>query len=262
MAPGSIKGIVRDVIIVAVAVTVIWIGLQVYFGVSNPFYVVSSGSMYPELKEHDIIVITGHKAFEDVKVNSPPLLGGEGDGCKGDGPMLDGDIIVFDRPKDHNKDQKKVIVHRVCLEMNYDPRVLKTKGDNNQSSIPGTDYPITEKEYIGTVIHVIPQVGFITKILQPPINYIIIAVIVGIMVVRQIFQNKNKKELAFSDSDEQQTNEKIDDLSNDDEYVQSKDFVSGEKAHAEELDKENTKSEENIPEFFQDKEKESEKNKE
>jgi len=262
LAPGSIKGIVRDVIIVAVAVTVIWIGLQVYFGVSNPFYVVSSGSMYPELKEYDIIVITGHKAFEDVKVNSPPLLGGEGDGCKGDGPMLDGDIIVFDRPKDHNKDQKKVIVHRVCLEMNYDPRVLKTKGDNNQSSIPGTDYPITEKEYIGTVIHVIPQVGFITKILQPPINYIIIAVIVGIMVVRQIFQNKNKKELAFSDSDEQQTNEKIDDLSNDDEYVQSKDFVSGEKAHAEEPDKENTKSEENIPEFFQDKEKESEKSKE
>ena len=60
MAPGSIKGIVRDVIIVAVAVTVIWIGLQVYFGVSNPFYVVSSGSMYPELKEYDIIVITGH----------------------------------------------------------------------------------------------------------------------------------------------------------------------------------------------------------
>jgi len=75
-------------------------------------------------------------------------------------------------------------------------------------------------------------------------------------------QNKNKKELAFSDSDEQQTNEKIDDLSNDDEYVQSKDFVSGEKAHAEEPDKENTKSEENIPEFFQDKEKESEKSKE
>ena len=258
MVSGSIKGIVRDIVIVAVAVAVIWIGLQVYFGASNPFYVVSSGSMYPELKEYDIIVITGHKAFEDVNVNSPPLLGGEGDGCQADGQVLDGDIIVFDRPRDHNK----VIVHRVVAVVDDDPITLRTKGDNNQSSIPGTDYPITEKEYIGTVIHVIPQVGFITKILQPPINYIIIAVIVGIMVVRQIFQNKNKKELAFSDSDEQQTNEKIDDLSNDHEYVQSKDFVSGEKAHAEELDKENTKPEENIPEFFQDKEKESEKSKE
>ena len=237
MVSSSIKTHVRDIIIVAVAVTVIWIGLQVYFGASNPFYVVSSGSMYPELKMYDIIVITGNQPFEDVKV---------------------GDIIVFDRPKDHNK----VIVHRVVAVVDDDPKTLTTKGDNNQSSIPGTDFPITEKEYTGTVIHVIPQVGYITKILQPPINYIIIAVIVGIMVVKQILKNKNKKELAFSDSDEVPPNEKIDELSNDDEYIQSKDFVSGEKAYTEELDKENTKSEENIPEFFQDKEKESEKSKE
>ena len=261
MAPGSIKGIVRDVIIVAVAVAVIWIVIQVCsFPIesillepfSSPFYVVSSGSMQPYLKVHDIIVITGHKAFEDVKVNSPPMLE------DGDGIVLDGDVIVFDRPSDQNK----VIVHRVMVEIDDDPRTLRTKGDNNKSSMAGTDYPITEKEYIGTVVHVIPQVGFITKILQPPINYIIIAVIVGIMVVRQIFQNKNKKELAFSDSDEVPPNEKIDELSDDDEYIQSKDFVSVEKTDTEELDKENTKSEENIPEFFQDKEKESEKGKE
>jgi len=237
LVSSSIKNIVRDIIIVAVGVAVIWIGLQVYFGAANPFYVVSSGSMYPELAMYDIIIITGNQPFEDVKV---------------------GDIIVFDRPKDHNK----VIVHRVVAVVDDDPRTLRTKGDNNQSSIPGTDFPITEKEYTGTVIHVVPQVGYITKILQPPINYIIIVVIVGIMVVKQILKNKNKKELAFSDSDEVPPNEKIDELSNDDEYIQSKDFVSGEKAHAEELDKENTKSEENIPEFFQDKEKESEKSKE
>jgi len=237
LVSSSIKNIVRDIIIVAVGVAVIWIGLQVYFGASNPFYVVSSGSMYPELKMYDIIVITGNQPFEDVKV---------------------GDIIVFDRPKDHNK----VIVHRVVAVVDDDPKTLRTKGDNNPSSIPGTDFPITEKEYTGTVIHVIPQVGYITKILQPPINYIIIVVIVGIMVVKQILKNKNKKELAFSDSDEVPPNEKIDELSDDDEYIQSKDFVSEEKMYAEKLDKENTKSEENIPEFFQDKEKESEKSKE
>ena len=237
MVSSSIKNIVRDIIIVAVGVAVIWIGLQVYFGAANPFYVVSSGSMYPQLAMYDIIVITGNQPFEDVKV---------------------GDIIVFDRPKDHNK----VIVHRVVAVVDDDPITLRTKGDNNQSSIPGTDFPITEKEYIGTVIHVVPQVGYITKILQPPINYIIIAVIIGIMVVKQILKNKNKKELASSDSDELPPNEKIDDLSNDDEYIQSKDFVGEKKTYAEKLDKENTKSEENIPEFFQDKEKESEKSKE
>ena len=237
MVSSSIKNIVRDIVIVAVGVAVIWIGLQVYFGAANPFYVVSSGSMYPELAMYDIIVITGNQPFEDVKV---------------------GDIIVFDRPKDHNK----VIVHRVVAVVDDDPKTLRTKGDNNQASIPGTDFPITEKEYTGTVIHVVPQVGYITKILQPPINYIIIVVIVGIMVVKQILKNKNKKELAFSDSDELPPNEKIDDLSNDDEYIQSKDFVSEEKTYTEKLDEENTKSEENIPEFFQDKEKESEKSKE
>ena len=237
MVSSSIKNIVRDIIIVAVGVAVIWIGLQVYFGAANPFYVVSSGSMYPQLAMYDIIVITGNQPFEDVKV---------------------GDIIVFDRPKDHNK----VIVHRVVAVVDDDPKTMRTKGDNNHSSIPGTDFPITEKEYTGTVIHVIPQVGYITKILQPPINYIIIAVIVGIMVVKQILKTKNKKELVFSDSDEVPSNEKIDELSNDDEYIQSKDFVSEERTYTEKLDKENTKSEENIPEFFQDKEKESEKSKE
>jgi len=233
----SIKGVVRDAVIVAISIAIIWIGLQAYFGTSNPFYVVSSGSMYPQLAMYDIIVVTGHAQFDDVTI---------------------GDVIVFDRPKD----EAKVIVHRVVAKVGDDPKVLRTKGDNNQDSIPGTDYPITKENYLGTVAYVIPQVGFITKILQPPINYIIIVVIVGIMVVKQILKNKNKKELAFSDSDEVPPNEKIDELSNDDEYIQSKDFVSGEKAHAEELDEENAKSEENIPEFFQDKEKESEKSKE
>jgi len=68
LVSSSIKNIARDIIIVAVGVAVIWIGIQVYFGANNPFYVVSSGSMYPELKMYDIIVITGNHPFEDVKV--------------------------------------------------------------------------------------------------------------------------------------------------------------------------------------------------
>ena len=139
------NGIIKDIIIVVACVAVIWIGLQAYFGAQNPFYVVSSGSMYPELAMYDIIVISGHTLFDDVKI---------------------GDIIVFDKPKDHSK----VIVHRVVAVVDDDPLTLRTKGDNNQNSIVGTDYPITSEEYIGKVVYVVPQVGFITKILQPPIN--------------------------------------------------------------------------------------------
>ena len=232
----AIKGIVRDVVIVAVSIAIIWIGVQAYFGTSNPFYVVSSGSMYPTLAMYDIIVVTGHAQFDDVTV---------------------GDVIVFDRPKD----EAKVIVHRVVAEVGDDPKVLRTKGDNNQDSIPGTDYPITEENYLGTVAYVIPQVGFITKILQPPINYIIIAVIIGIMVIRQISKGKKKKESETSTIDEFKPNQKIDELSNDEEYVKSQDFTNEVREFSDKLGEKNTKSE-GVPEFFLDKEKESEENKE
>jgi len=233
------KGIVKDIIIVAVCVAVLWIGLTAYFGAQNPFYVVSSGSMYPELAMHDIIVISGHMLFEDVKI---------------------GDIIVFDRPKDHDR----VIVHRVVAVVDDDPKTLRTKGDNNQRSMVGTDYPITEKEYIGTVVHVIPQIGFITQILQPPINYIIIAVIIGVMVIRQIYKKDKKKlmeqakaESSISDYNEFQSNEKTDQPTKDFDSI----YSAEEKKPADKLDEEDTKSE-GVPEFFLDKEKGSEENKE
>jgi len=160
------KGVIKDIVIVAVAVIVIWIGLQATFGTQNPFYVVASGSMIPALEVYDIIVIQGHDPFEEVQV---------------------GDIIVFDRPSDHNR----VIVHRVESILNEEPFTVRTQGDANPSFIRGTDYPITEEEYIGKVAYVIPQVGYITQILKPPMNYIIIAIVIGIMIIKQ-FAGKKK----------------------------------------------------------------------
>ena len=231
MTSRAIKNIIKDIVIVAICVAVIWIALQVYFGTPNPFYVVSSGSMYPELAMYDIIVVTGHASFEDVKV---------------------GDIIVFDQPKDH----KKVIVHRVVAVVDDDPKTLRTKGDNNQASITGTDFPITEEEYIGTVVHLITQVGYVTKILQPPVNYIIIAIIIGIMIIKQISARQKKKEDIINNFDESQSNENIDKISNDEEYSKLKDITKEEKKSAEKL------NEENLPEFFLDRERESEEKKE
>ena len=229
------KGIIKDIIIVAACVAIIWIGLTAYFGAQNPFYVVSSGSMYPELAMYDIIVISGHIPFDDVKI---------------------GDIIVFDRPKDHDR----VIVHRVVAVVDDDPRTLRTKGDNNQNSIVGTDYPITDKEYIGKVVYVVPQVGFITKILQPPINYIIIAVIIGIMIIRQISKNKKKAltKPVLDEYNESQPVEKID-LPEDAEYVEPKDSTIQESKSTENSTQEKRVGD--VPEFFSDHEKEFEEKK-
>ena len=172
----STKSIIKDVVIIVVAIAVIWLGLQAFLGTSNPFYVVSSGSMIPALEVYDVIVVEGNTPFEDVEK---------------------GDIIVFYSPKLYDQGKERVIVHRVSLDMSTDEqKIVRTKGDANPSSIAGTDYPITEKEYIGQVEYVIPQVGYITQILQPPINYIIIAVIIGVMVVKH-FAGKEKKKIEF-----------------------------------------------------------------
>lgn len=168
------KGILKDIIIVAIGVIVIWVGLQVAFGTQNPFYVVASGSMIPVLQVYDVLIVQGHEPFEDIKV---------------------GDIIVFNRPTGHDR----VIVHRVASIINDEPKTIRTKGDANPASIPGTDFPITKEEYIGKVAYVIPQVGYVTQLLKPPINYIIIVFVIGIMIVKQMSKKKNEKELSLQD---------------------------------------------------------------
>ena len=136
------------------------------------------------------MIVQGHEPFEDIGI---------------------GDIIVFDRPSDHNR----VIVHRVVSIIEDDPKTIRTQGDANPGSIPGTDYPITEKEYIGKVAYTIPQVGYITQLLKPPVNYVIIAIVVGIMIVKQFTKKKDAKELEFTDplnSEEPETIEEIEDM--------------------------------------------------
>ena len=200
MAKRSIpKGVVKDIIIVAVGVLVIWIGLQVAFGTQNPFYVVASGSMIPVLEVYDVLIVSGHEPFEEIEI---------------------GDIIVFNRPSDHNR----VIVHRVASIMEDDPKTIRTKGDANPASIPGTDFPITDEEYIGKVAYTLPQVGYITQLLKPPINYVIIAVVIGIMVVKQFVKKKNEKELPFTDPLDSVNPDTIEELSDIDKIEKDSEY--------------------------------------
>ena len=160
--------------------------------------------MVPELEVFDVLIVQGNTPFEEIKV---------------------GDIIVFDRPSGHDR----VIVHRVVAIIDEDPFTLRTKGDANPASIPGTDFPITEEEYIGQVEYVIPQVGYITRILSPPINYIVIAIIVGVMIVKQILKSKKEKvfrldELGSDNGTVEQSSIKLDELAEipkDDAYTSS-----------------------------------------
>jgi len=184
------RGFVKDLMIVIIGVIIIWVGLQLIFGTSNPFYVVSSGSMVPKLQVFDVLIVQGHDPFETVEV---------------------GDVIVFNRPSGHDR----VIVHRVVSIIDDNPLTIRTKGDANPASIPGTDFPITEEEYIGKVQYVIPQIGYVTRILAPPINYIIIVIIIGIMVFKQFTKKKHPNEVQVTDpldSSEENENQQKDEL--------------------------------------------------
>ena len=202
------KKIIKDILIVVVGVLAIWIGLQVAFGTENPFYVVASGSMVPVLEVYDVLVVQGHEPFEEVEV---------------------GDIIVFNRPSDHNR----VIVHRVVSIIDEDPKTIRTQGDANPASIPGTDFPISEEEYIGKVIYSLPQVGYVTQLLKPPTNYIIIVIVIGVMIIKQMMGKKNKEktiDLNFKDSPDSENTDNIEELSDineiekDSEYIKSDAF--------------------------------------
>ena len=197
MAKRSVtKGVIKDIVIVGVGVLVIWIGLQAAFGTQNPFYVVASGSMIPELEVYDVLIVQGHEPFDNIEIS---------------------DIIVFNRPSDHDR----VIVHRVVSVIDYEPKTLRTKGDANPASIPGTDFPITEEEYIGKVVYTLPQVGYVTQLLKPPVNYVIIALVIGVMIVKQMAKKKKQKETTSLDSENQDTNEEladIDKIEKDSEY--------------------------------------------
>lgn len=160
--------LVLELAIAGVALFCGWLVMYAVFATPYPFYVVASGSMVPALEVNDILVVQGHETIDRVDV---------------------GDIIVFNRPDGADV----VIVHRIVEILEQDPRILATKGDANSSQIKGTDYPIGEAEYIGKVIYVIPQIGVVTKILAPPTNYILIAIIIGIMAYKHMRESRAPK---------------------------------------------------------------------
>ena len=143
-----------------------WIGLQIIFGTQNPFFVVSTRGMEPALEVYDVILVQGSEAIEDIKV---------------------GDLIVFDRPAE----QGKVQIARVVAIIDDNPVTLRTKGDANPTSISGIDFPITEDEYIGKVVNVFPQVGYITRIFTAPVNYIIFSIFVGVVMLKLGIGHRN-----------------------------------------------------------------------
>jgi signal peptidase I len=94
--------------------------------------------MSPNLHQNDGVIV-GHVPFNSLKI---------------------GDIIVFKTYVTDASGDHATIVHRVAqIVTENGQRIIRAKGDDNPDSIPGVDYPIFQRNYIGKVIYVIPQLG-------------------------------------------------------------------------------------------------------
>ncbi len=163
--------------IVLLGMGVIWVGFTAVLSTTTPFFVVSSGSMIPNLEIGDIIVVTGNPEFKDLKV---------------------GDIIVFDEPGRGSK----VIVHRVYSIYDDAIRRVVTKGDHNSSP---DDWRVTSNEYIGKVVFAIPKVGYLTTTLVPPMNYIVIVIVIAAVFILEIRAQRTDKKPSEDETPPEET---------------------------------------------------------
>ena len=168
---------VTTIIVIILITTSFWFVVKVYFKTDNPIYVVTSGSMSPNINVNDLIIIKGDKEFDSLEV---------------------GDVIIYFKPNTPHEcisEIRNCIVHRINKVITNDgQKELITKGDNNKFA---DQWIITESDYIGYVILVIPKIGIVTRILTPlstpPVNYIIIGIILLLIFLLEVKNSKSLK---------------------------------------------------------------------
>jgi signal peptidase I len=98
-------------------------------------YVARSGSMEPYFYPDDMLLVSNSTSFNDLSI---------------------GDVVVFEKPADI---PVSIIARIIDIQTDSGgQRIITTRGDNNPSPIPGTDFPIKKDNYIGKVISVITRV--------------------------------------------------------------------------------------------------------
>ena len=139
-----LRGLLGWVVYLAVIVAAIVLGptvLGAALGTEYPMAAISSGSMWPELKVGDVVLLKGVDTIDDVKV---------------------GDIVAF-------RHEKGFAIHRIA---SIDGDQITTRGDANTKM----DEPIQIENVIGKVPTVagllvkVPYVGNLSFLLGPLLN--------------------------------------------------------------------------------------------
>lgn len=139
---------------------------------------VASQSMFPTLKQGDLILVRGCSiAF----VN---------------------DVIVFESPRNSEGEANRLIVHRVVKTNSVNGTVYyQTKGDNNPYPDYWTDYRgsayaydgmVSNKLLVGKVAHVIPYVGAVILFTQTSTGLTLILLLLATGIIAEILTQKRK----------------------------------------------------------------------
>ena len=139
-------------------------------GMQYSAYMVKKSANDQNIGIYDVAIIDSNISIENIKV---------------------GDVIIFYNPSTH----QVVLIHRVVQILSKNPITVKTKGDKSLQSIEGLDYPITKQEYIGKLVYIIPQVGYVTKLITAKSIVVAIFSIVGIGIVQHMLQRKRNPQL-------------------------------------------------------------------
>ena len=162
--PTIIKNVIVFVLGVLIVISV-YHYLETEFDNPQPVFVIYDDTMAPALNLNDLIFIGDGHMFNTTKM---------------------GDMIVFNKPAGEDR----IIVHRVSeITSENGKRIIITKGDASPVSIPGIDFPVDSKNYIGKVKLVIPQIGIL---LAPPVNYILLPAIISVIVIAIFFYGRKK----------------------------------------------------------------------
>ncbi len=162
----SLMNTVENVVFAVLFVAVVILLISVIMGTS-PFFFVQGISMHPTLENGDLIVID-RTPFDNLKI---------------------GDIIIYNKPEMY----PEPVVHKIIkITFINQEEFLFTKGDNNQFQDP---LPISRNEYKAKYIGIrIPYAGFVGRALAPPVNYIIIVLLILYLIYDNFFKSRKKTE--------------------------------------------------------------------
>ena len=152
----------KTIVIIPLAVASFFLVSPFVIFLGNDIMVITSDSMFPALKQNDLIIV---KPSSIDEINQ-------------------GDIIAFDS----HMHGVGIIAHRAIDIYDDDGQIaIHTKGDNNPFLDP---WVVHDEDLIGKVIQIIPSYGVI---LDPSIRLVIMAVIVISVISLLIVISREKK---------------------------------------------------------------------